>query len=163
MSAEIITRKELLALLDGGHAHMSFDEAIAEFPSSAMNTYPRNVPYTPWHILEHLRITQWDILEFILNPDHVSPEWPQGYWPAKTEQADAQRWMQTIQSFKADWQSLRDLVQEPETDLFAPLAHAPGYTICREILLVSDHNAYHIGEFAVLRQVMGTWPAGRTA
>jgi hypothetical protein len=142
---------------------MSFDQAVADFPTAAINTFPPNVPYTPWHLLEHLRIAQWDILEFIQNPNHVSPEWPVGYWPDPTETAGPDRWQQTIRSFLADLQSLRELVQDPETDLFASLAHAPGYTICREILVVSDHNAYHIGEFAILRQVMGTWPAERAS
>lgn len=153
-------RDQLLALLRGGQAHLTFEQAVAEFPMDQINRRPPNVSYTPWHLLEHLRIAQWDILEFIRNPNHVSPAWPTEYWPAPTEVADAARWQQTIAAFQADLAALEQLVLEPATDFFSDLPHAPGYTILRELLLVADHNAYHIGEFAILRQVMGTWPAG---
>jgi len=159
MDSDQVVRQQLLFLLRGGNAHMTFDEAIAGFPLDSVNRRPANVPYTPWHILEHMRITQWDILEFIRNPGHVSPQWPEGYWPRPDEEADAGRWQKTMDDFRADMKALQDLVADPDTDLYAPLPHAPDYTILREILLVADHNAYHLGEFAVLRQVMGTWPA----
>lgn len=161
METDAVLREQLLALLRGGNAHMPFNEAVADFPLGAINAKPPNVAYTPWHLLEHLRITQWDILEFIRNPVHVSPEWPSGYWPALHEQADELSWLETISNFQADLSDLEELVKDPATQLSAPMPHAPGYTIFREILLVSDHNAYHIGEFAILRQVMGTWPADR--
>jgi hypothetical protein len=161
MTADQVIREQLLALLRGGNAHMGFDEAVADFPVEHINSQPPHVPYTPWHLLEHVRIAQWDILEFIRNPQHISPDWPEGYWPAPAEQADPTRWQATLQAFRADLQALQDLVMDAQTDLTAPLPHAPGYTIFREILLVADHNAYHIGEFAILRQVMGTWPANR--
>lgn len=154
-----VMREQLLALLRGGNAHLTFEQAVADFPLEFINRRPPNVPYTPWHLLEHLRIAQWDILEFIRNPQHVSPEWPKGYWPAADEQADAARWQQTLAEFQADMQALQDLAANPATDLLAEIPHAPGYTILREILLVADHNAYHIGEFAILRQIMGTWPS----
>ena len=158
MSIDSVMREHLLALLHGGHAHMSFDEAVAEFPVTQINTHPPHVPYTPWHLLEHLRIAQWDILEFIRNPAHISPPWPEGYWPAREARADARAWASTIADFQADLRALQELVADPATDLTAPLSHAPEYTILREILVVADHNAYHIGEFAILRQVMETWP-----
>lgn len=161
MQPDDALREQLLALLSGGHAHLDFDQAVADFPMEQINTPPPNVPYTPWHLLEHLRIAQWDILEFIRNPDHVSPDWPAGYWPARDERADAARWHQTIEDFRADLQALRDLVADPDTDLTAPLPHAKDYTVVREILTVADHNAYHVGEFAILRQIMGTWPDDR--
>jgi hypothetical protein len=152
-----VVRQQLLALLRGGQAYMPFDQAIADFPVEHMNTYPPQVPYTPWHILEHLRLSQWDILEFIRNPAHVSPDWPEGYWPARDAQADAQIWANTIAAFQADLRALEALVADPATDLYAQIQHAPGYTVLREILVVADHNAYHTGEFAILRQVMQTW------
>jgi len=155
-----ILRAQLLELLRGGNAHMPYGAAVADFPMEAINRCPPDVPYTPWHLLEHLRITQWDILEFIRNPRHVSPHWPDGYWPARDAQADAARWNETISRFKADLESLAAIIENPATSLTADLPHAPGYNILREILVVSDHNAYHIGEFAILRQVMGTWPPG---
>ena len=157
MSSEDVVREQLLHLLRGGNAHMSFDQAIDDFPLEFINSKPSNVPYSPWQLLEHLRIAQWDILEFIRNRDHVSPAWPEGYWPAKDEEANSTRWQQTIQSFRSDMKALETIVENPGTDLYTDLPHAEGYTIFREILLVADHNAYHLGEFAILRQVMGTW------
>ncbi len=161
MEPSDVLRKQLLMLLRGGNAHMPFDEAVANFPVEAMNRMPPNGSYTPWHLLDHLRRTQKDILEFIRDPDYVSPPWPEGYWPGKDEQADKAQWHQTIAQFRADMKTLIELVEDPQTDLTADLPHAPGYSILREVLTVSDHNAYHIGEFAILREVMGTWPAGR--
>jgi hypothetical protein len=158
MEQDRVLRQHLLWLLDGGNAHMSFDDAIAQFPREYLNAKAPHVTYTPWHILEHLRITQWDILEFIRNPAYVSPEWPKGYWPAPDAEADVAMWEKTVTAFRADLQALRDLVNDPRVDLYEPLPHGSGQTILREILLVADHNAYHIGEFAVLRQVMQTWP-----
>jgi hypothetical protein len=152
-----VLRQQLLALLRGGNAHMSFDQAVANFPLEHINRRPPNATYTPWHLLEHVRIAQWDILEFVRDPDHVSPGWPEGYWPAADAEADRAQWQKTIADFRADLKALNDLVADPGTDLTAPLPHAPGYTVLREILVVADHNAYHIGEFAILRQVMDTW------
>jgi len=157
MESETELRKQLLALLRGGNAHMGFDDAVADFPIEAINTNPPNVPYTPWHLLEHLRLTQWDILEFIRNPGYVSPKWPEGYWPSKQKQADRTEWEETIRKYKADLADLEEIVMNPATNFTADLPHAPGYNVLREIQLVSDHNAYHIGEFCILRQVMGTW------
>lgn len=161
MESDSVLREQLLALLRGGNAHMPFDEAVADFPLESINMKPPNVPYTPWHLLEHIRLAQWDILEFIRNPAHVSPEWPRGYWPAPNEQTDELGWLETISNFQADRSDLEELVKNPATQISAPIPHAPGYTILREILVVSDHNAYHIGEFAILRQVMGTLSTGR--
>ncbi|MFN2212725.1 MAG: DinB family protein [Anaerolineales bacterium] len=157
MTSDQVVRQQLLALLNGGNAHMSFEQAVADFPAGHFNTHPPHVSYTPWHLLEHLRLAQWDILDFIRNPDYVTPEWPKDYWPDPDEIAKQEQWNQTIGSFLQDLQSLRDIAADPETDLYAPLPHAPDYTIFREILVVSDHNAYHIGEFAILRQVIGCW------
>jgi hypothetical protein len=162
MNTDQVVREQLLALLRGGQAYMPFDQAVADFPMEHINRHPPNVPYTPWHLLEHLRITQWDILEFIRHPDYVSPTWPDGYWPPPAAQADPRAWQQTITAFQADLGALQALVTDPATDLYGPLPHAPRYTILREILVVADHNAYHIGEFAILRQVMGTWTASHT-
>jgi hypothetical protein len=157
MTSAQVVREQLLALLNGGNAHISFEQAVANFPGGHFNTMPANVAYTPWHILEHLRIAQWDILEFIRNPDHVSPPWPAGYWPRSAESADQDLWDRTISLFLSNLQMLRDIVADSAVDLYAPIPHAADYTIFREILVVADHNAYHIGEFAILRQVMGTW------
>jgi hypothetical protein len=163
MEIDRITREQLLGLLRGGHAHMSYNAAVADFPMERINSRPPNVSYTPWHLLEHLRISQWDILEFIIDPEYVSPEWPKGYWPAQDAQADRLTWEKTIHDFQKDLKALERLVEDPDTDLYQPIPHGDGQNILREILTVSDHNAYHIGEFAILRQVMGTWPPERKA
>ncbi len=157
METDTALREQLLHLLCGGNAHLSFDEAVAEFPPEAINQRPPNVPYTPWHLLEHLRLAQWDILDFIRNPDYQAMKWPDDYWPAPDAKADTAAWQQTIAAFHADLKAVEDLVHDPQTDLAATIPHGDGQTILREILLVADHNAYHIGEFAILRQVMGTW------
>lgn len=152
-----VLREELVALL-AGEAHMGFEDAIRDFPMAAINARAPNVGYTPWAILEHLRITQWDILEYIRDPGgHVSPEWPVGYWPAPDHDATADEYARTVEGFRTDLRALVDLVGDPSVDLFARLPDTPGHTILREVRLVGDHNAYHIGEFAILRQVMGTW------
>jgi hypothetical protein len=153
-----VLRIQLLELLRGGHAHMSFDDAVDDFPQDRINDFPSGVRYTPWHLLEHLRIAQWDILEFIRDPNHVSPAWPDEYWPPTEAKASPQEWQATLAGFRADHQALEAIVEDRETDLTGDLPHAPGYSVLREILVVSDHNAYHIGEFAILRQVMQTWP-----
>ncbi len=157
MNTDLTVRKQLHALLQGGNAHMSFDQAVADFPQGYYNSRPPNIPYTPWHLLEHLRLAQQDILEFIRSPNYISPAWPEGYWPAQDARADGPEWDQTLASFNADLQALVDIVADPATDLYSDLPHAPGYNILREILVTCDHNAYHIGEFAILRQVMETW------
>jgi hypothetical protein len=154
-------RRQLLALLRGGNAHLPFEAAVADFPMEAINRLPPEVSYSPWELLEHLRITQWDILDFIRNPNYVYMAWPDDYWPPKGTQADPTQWQATIEAFRADLEDLARIIEDPATDLTTDLAHAPGYNILREILVVSDHNAYHIGEFAILRQVMGTWPKDR--
>jgi len=154
-------RAVVLAILDAGDAHMSFDEAVDAIPACAINRRPPNVTYTPWQLLEHLRLTQWDILEYIRNPDHVSPDWPVGYWPDREATATPAELAATVAAFRADLAAIRAIVADPATDLLAPLPHTPGHTVLREVRIVADHNAYHLGEFAILRQVMGSWPADR--
>jgi DinB superfamily len=152
-------REHLRWLLTKGNAHMTFEEAVAAFPGEAINTRVPNGAYTPWHVLEHLRLTQWDILDFICNPTYQERDWPTDYWPPQDRRATLQEWSETIQGFLRDRQALVDIVMDPATDLLAPIPHGSGQTVLREILLVADHNAYHIGEFAILRQIMGTWGA----
>ncbi len=160
ISGEIL-REQILGLLDGEDAHMTFEEAVADFPDDAINARAPNVAYSPWHLLEHLRITQRDILEYVRKPGHVSPDWPAGYWPAPDALATPEQFAATVASFRADQAALRALVADPATDLLAVLPGTPRHTILREVRIVADHNAYHVGEFAILRQVMGTWPPDR--
>ena len=153
--------EHVLALLRGGNAHMAFGEAVANFPPDAYNSRAPNVTYTPWHLLEHIRRTQRDILSFIKDPHYSEPRWPDDFWPKQDERADEAAWNQTIQGFGDDLAALEALVTNGQIDLLADLPYEPGYTYLRELLLVADHSAYHIGEFAILRQVMGTWPKDR--
>jgi len=154
-------REQLIELLDGHGAHMPFDEAVAGFPDDAINRPPPNVPYTPWQLLEHLRITQADILDYIVNRTYLEPDWPEAYWPERDATATPETFALTIEGFKADRAALRAIVADPDTDLLAPIPGTPGHTILREVRIVGDHNAYHVGEFAILRQVTGTWPSDR--
>jgi hypothetical protein len=161
MNPDQALRQHLLNLLQMKGAHLTFNDAVADFPEPLINAFPPNIEYTPWHLVEHLRIAQWDILEYIRDPQHVSPEWPLGYWPRRDERADLATWDRTIDQFRADLEALRAIVADPNTDLLAPIPHGQsGHTILREVLLVADHNAYHVGELAILRQVMDAWSEG---
>ncbi len=161
MNAEKIVRDQLLELLRGGNAHMDFDEAVDRFPLKYANAQPPNSDYTPWRLLEHMRIAQWDILEFVRNPRHVSPSWPEGYWPDEGEKADLKKWEKSVRSFRRELRAMQAIVRNPKTSLLSDLPHAAGYTVLREVLVLADHNGFHMGEFAMMRQVMKTWPKGR--
>jgi hypothetical protein len=154
-------REQLIRLLDGVDAHMPFEEAVAGFPMDAINTFPPNVPYTPWHLVEHVRLTQRDMLDYVTDPDYSTGIWPVDFWPERQLTATPEEWEETIEGFYEDRSALRAMVADPERDILEPLARTPGHTLARGVRIIGDHNAYHVGEFAVLRQVMGTWPAGR--
>ena len=140
---------------------MTFDDAVAEFPAWAINQRAPKVTYTPWHLVEHLRITQWDILRYIEDPTgHVSPDWPTGYWPTPDAETDEAGFGASVEGFRADLRDLRRIAEDPATDLLAVLEGTPGHTVFRELCVVGNHNSYHVGELAALRQVMGSWPAG---
>jgi hypothetical protein len=154
------SRQQLLALLDGVGAHMPFEEAVADFPDDAMNALAPNVEYTPWHIVEHLRITQRDMLDYVTSADYPRLDWPADYWPARDAVATRADWDASVQEFLADRAELRAIAQNPSRDLDAVIPWARGHTIFRCVRIIGAHNAYHVGEFAVLRQVMRTWPPG---
>ncbi|HEY0404879.1 MAG TPA: DinB family protein [Pyrinomonadaceae bacterium] len=147
-------REHLLYVLRGGGAHIDFEKVIADFPAASINRHVNHIPYTPWQLLEHMRIAQWDILEFSRDANHVSPKWPQGYWPAPNEQADAAAWQRSIEMFRADLKELETLLEDTNTDLAAPIAHGEGQTFLREVLLVADHNAYHLGVLSTLKRIL---------
>jgi hypothetical protein len=150
-------REHLVNFLKGRGAHVDFDRAIAELPTDARGKVPEGAPHSPWDILEHLRIAQWDILEFSRKPDHVSPDWPRGYWPENHEPPSRDAWDASVEAFKSDLQAMIDLVRDESSDLFTPFPHGEGQTLLREALLVADHNAYHIGEMVVVRRLLGVW------
>ncbi|MFB3903801.1 MAG: DinB family protein [Acidobacteriota bacterium] len=148
-------REHLLKLLSGKWAHLEFQDAVARVPAGIRGTKAAGLPYTAWQLLEHMRITQWDILEFSRNPGHVSPDWPAGYWPATEAPPDDRAWDQSVKRFKEDLQAMRELVKNPDTDLFARIPHGTGQTILREAMLVADHNAYHLGQLVLVQKMLG--------
>jgi DinB superfamily len=147
----------LVELLEGGHAHIAFDAAVKNWPAKLQGIRPEGAAHSPWEVLEHMRLAQWDILEFTRNPKHVSPEWPVGYWPKTPAPRDAKAWDKTIKAFRADLNAMIKLVQNKKTDFFSPLPHGTGQTVLREALLLADHNAYHLGELLLLRRLVGAW------
>ena len=150
-------RQHLCELLVGGHAHLNFDAAIAGLPAALRGARPAALPHTPWRLVEHLRIAQWDILRFSVDPAHVSPEFPAGYWPEGDAPPDAGAWDRSVAAFRSDLQAMIDLVSDPARDLFAPFPHGQGQTLLREALLVADHNAYHLGQLVTVRRLLGAW------
>lgn len=150
-------RGHLIELLTGGHAHVDFERAIADLPVALRGAKPAGLPHSPWRLLEHLRIAQWDILRFSIDPRHVSPDFPDGYWPRGEAPADSAAWDRAVNDFRSDLNSMIELVRDPRTDLFVPIAHGQGQTILREALLVADHNAYHLGQLVTVRRLLGCW------
>lgn len=152
-------RQHVLDLLRGRNAHADFDSAVADFPSRLRGVKPPGAPHTGWQLLEHMRIAQWDILEFSRDPKHKSPQWPEGYWPKSEVPPNAAAWNNSLRSFRADWKAMAKLVADKKTDVFAKIPHGNGQTILREALLVADHNAYHLGQMVLLRRLLGAWKA----
>jgi hypothetical protein len=150
-------RIRLADALEGKGAHLTYEEAVRGFPERLMNEKPAHVPYSFWHQLEHIRITQWDMLRYIKDPAHKSPPWPEGYWPDQEAATDAAGWKRSIDGYLADRQELLDLLKDPETDLLAPVAHMENRSILRSVFIVVDHTAYHLGEFIMGRQILGAW------
>ncbi|HEV2914882.1 MAG TPA: DinB family protein [Pyrinomonadaceae bacterium] len=154
MDTDKALREHLLYVLGGGGAHVDFETVVRDFPLALINRKAEHIPYTPWHVMEHMRIAQWDILMFSRDARHVSPPWPEGYWPAAATIADGAAWNASVESFRADLKALEELVEDPSIDLFAPIAHGDGQTILREALLVADHNAYHLGVLVTLKRIL---------
>jgi hypothetical protein len=157
MNNEDRLRAHLLELLAGGHAHLTFTKAVAGLPAELRGAKPPGLPHTPWQLLEHLRIAQWDIFQFSIDPTHVSPEFPAGYWPEGDAPPDPDAWDRSIASFRTDLKAMMDLVADPTAELFTPLPHGQGQTLLREALLVADHNAYHLGQLVDVRRLLGAW------
>lgn len=154
MNQDQSLREHLLYLLGGGGAHVDFESVVADFPVEKANQKIEHLPYTAWAVLEHMRIAQWDILEFSRKPTHVSPKWPEGYWPADDVAPDETSWGESVEKFRADLKEMQDLVARPETDLYATIQHGDGQTILREALLVADHNAYHLGVLVTMKRIL---------
>ena len=151
-------REHLVYLLKGGGAHVHFTDAIEGFPEAKRGAFIEGLPHTGWQLLEHVRIAQWDILEFSRDAKHVSPGFPEGYWPKTPVPPDESAWEKSVQAFQHDLQEMIKLVKNPRTDLYAKIPHGDGQTILRETLVLADHNAYHLGQLVDLRRVLGAWP-----
>jgi hypothetical protein len=145
-------REHLLELLEGTFAHIDLESALDGFPVSEINTRLPNSPHTAWELVEHIRLAQWDILEFSRDAKHVSPDFPDGYW--NKEEASPDDWKASAKQVLADLEEMRELVRDKNVDLFAKIAHGEGQTILREVLLVADHNAYHLGQLMLLRRTL---------
>lgn len=156
MSDQIL-RDHLLELLRGGSAHLRFDEAIEGLPADLRGTKHQELPHTAWQLLEHLRIAQWDILDFSRNPDYAHIKWPDGYWPETAAPPDDAAWDRSVEQLRQDLKAMQDLVADPKTDLYAKIPWGDGQTILREAMLIADHNAYHVGQIVSLRQALGAW------
>ena len=147
-------REHLLYLLRGGGAHVDFNAVVADFPIEKINQKIEHLPYTAWAVIEHMRIAQFDILEFSRNAAYVSPKWPEGYWPSADSAPDGAAWNKSVEAFRADLKEMEELVNNPSTDLLATLPHGDGQTTLREALLVADHNAYHLGVLQTMKRIL---------
>lgn len=147
-------RDHLLSLLSGGNAHITFDDFVKDFPADKCGERVDGLPYTAWQVLEHIRIAQWDILEFTRDANHVSPKWPEGYWPPQAEAGNADAWRDTVARFQKDLKEMQGLIADPATDLFAKIPHGSGQTVLREALLVADHNSYHLGVLLAISRLL---------
>ena len=143
-------RGHVLEMLKGESAHISLEAAISDFPVEHVNTQINNSPHTAWQLLEHIRIAQWDILNFSTNADYEEMKWPDDYWPK--DEGTAENWNASVQQTLDDLKSMRDLVADEKTDLFAKIAHGSGQTILREAMLIADHNAYHVGQIMLIKK-----------
>ena len=159
MADDQALRDHVLALLDSENAHAGFDSAVDGWPEELRGARPEGLPYSGWQLLEHLRLAQRDILDYSRDSDHVSPPWPEGYWPQSPEPPDPNAWEASVEAFRADLQAMKDLVGDPERDLLEPFPWIDdGPTLLREALLLADHNAYHAGQLVLVRRLLGAWP-----
>jgi hypothetical protein len=149
-------RDHLLELLRGGSAHADLATVLDDFPNELAGTKAKNVPYTPWQLLEHMRVAVNDLLLFSTDPKYVAPNWPDDYWPAK-EAPEPGGWESSVKALKADLAALEGIVGDPKSNLFAKIPWGDGQTLLREVLLASDHTSYHLGEMVLMRRELGAW------
>ncbi len=151
-------REHLRKVLTWSEAHLDWAAALRDFPKAKRGNKPKDAPHSPWELLEHTRIAQWDILNFCRDPKHASPDWPAGYWPKTPAPPSDAAWEQTADALQKDVEAMGEMVMDTRNDLFAPIAHGTGQTILRQALLLADHNSYHLGQFVLLRRMLGAWP-----
>ena len=157
MNQDQALRDHLLELLRGRSAHIDLEAALKDLPADLRGKKAPGLPHTVWQLLEHIRIAQWDILEFSRNPDYTAPKWPDDYWPATAAPPDAAAWEASVETVHRDLKAMQDLVADPKTDLYAKIPWGEGQTILREAMLVADHNGYHLGQIVSVRQALGAW------
>ena len=157
IDADSSLRKHVIDVLDGGNAHVRMFDALERFPAGKRGVFAKGLPHTAWQLLEHLRIAQWDILRFSRDPIHVSPDFPAGYWPNSPSPPSDAAWKKSLRSFRADLRAMTRMIANRKLDLHAPFSWGDGQTLLREALLLSDHNAYHLGQLVDLKRALGIW------
>lgn len=149
--------KTLSEGLTKGHAHATLEDALKGLPTDLRGVVPKDLPYSIWQLVEHIRITQWDIVEFSTNPDHESPEWPEGYWPKEHAPHSEKAWTESLHKIEADRETFIKALKKPDADLYTPFPHGDGQNLLREAILLIDHTSYHVAEIIVLRRLLGAW------
>jgi hypothetical protein len=156
-AADQTIKEQLTQLLTGAHAHVTFEDTVAGIAFENIGKKPGNLPYSIWQLVEHIRITQWDILEFSRNRDHQSPEWPKAYWPDADAPADENEWQNCLCGIRSDRDEFVELLNKPESDLYTPFSYGTGQTLLREAMLIADHTSYHTGQILEVRRLLNDW------
>lgn len=147
-------REHLLTLLSGAGAHIGYEAAFEQFPPELRGKKPTGAPHTAWELLEHLRFAQRDILDFSRDLNYQEAKWPDAYWPKQDTPPDRHAWDETVSAFLADLEEFKKMVTDPRQDLFSPFPLATGKPLLRNVLLVADHNSYHLGQMVYLRKML---------
>jgi hypothetical protein len=151
-------REHLVKLLRGtGEAHVEFDDVVKAMPFELQGQIPNGAQHSPWQELEHIRIAQWDIFEYGMNPRHESPEFPEGYWPKNPQPPDQSAWEKSCKAFHDDQDKFIEYISDPATDLYRVIVGSEGKTILRQAIVAADHNTYHLGQLVLLRRILGAW------
>jgi uncharacterized damage-inducible protein DinB len=158
MSRDTRLRQHLINLMTARQAHVTLDDALRDLPAQLRGERPQGMPYSPWELVEHLRVAQHDILDFCRNPDYEQPAWPDDYWPDAPAPDSEEAWRESAAQIRRDLESMCGLVRNPDLDLYAEIPHGNGQTYLREAMLVADHNAYHVGQLVAVRRLLGAWP-----
>jgi len=156
-SSQSEARSQLIDLLKGGNAHVSLQVAVRDLKPENRTLRPYDLPYSIWALVSHIRITQWDNLEFSRDSTHISPKWPQGYWPQQQETVTDTEWYDGLKSLFADRREFLGMIENEENDLFKPFPHGEGQNLFHEAFLIADHTAYHTGEIVLLRRLLNDW------
>lgn len=157
MKAADNLQTQIIDFLNRQNTHLTLREAAMDIPDELINIKPDNVPYTFWQMLEHIRVSQYDMLDFIQNPNYKEMEWPKDYWPDKNENATRKMWDDSIMKYEQDLETLKDIVMKNEPDILVKIPHGQGQTALREVLQIVDHASYHIGQFILMRRICNAW------